>query len=128
MTKKKSCFQQSEKRKAQRLELALKIEYKLKGDKRTIKTICKDISGKGIRISTYQPLKLGDAVDMIIHSKDAGSQPFTAQCKVIWVKKTGSDIFDMGLSFVKIDNRDEFIKHFCEKMVNLFLIDDNVYE
>jgi len=121
MAKKNFPTQRVERRKAQRFETPLEVVYRHKSERKWIKTTCKNISGKGIKLFARQLFKLGDKVEVIIRSKDPNSKSFTTSCKVVWSKEIAKDRFEVGLSFIKIENRNEFIEFICKKMIDLSL-------
>ena len=104
----------AEKRKAQRLNISMSIMYKVRGK-------CKDISGKGIKLSTTQPLIPGSKVEVVIPKIVLDTGPFTALTKVVWSKKADRGKFEVGLDFVKIKQQEEFMHYLCDKMIDLSL-------
>lgn len=104
----------SEKRMAQRLNISMSIVYKVRGK-------CSDISGKGIKMSTVQPLTPGSQVEIVIPKIVLDAMPFTALTKVVWSRQAPGGKFEAGLSFIKIKKREQFMQFLCEKMIDLSL-------
>lgn len=107
-----------EKRKAQRISFPLKIKYRLRGKKFFQEAItCDNISGKGIKLSVAQPLKINDKVNVAFSTED-NRKVFTALCRVAWREEIKKRDFKVGLEFIKIKEHLHFIEFLCEKMLD----------
>lgn len=117
----------SDRRKATRLDIRLKIGYKLPlGRKMIIETFSENVSGKGIRVTLNKKLHKGDRLKTLIYFPKE-PKPVTSFSEVVWCKARrleGRQIFDSGLRYVKISPRDRerFVFLFCELMINYFMI------
>lgn len=106
-------------REAERFDFCAKVTYRIKGGKNKFVTFCKDISGKGFRLNTKNLLITGEKIELSLCSKDFGPKAFTFLCRVAWSKEIRPGEFEAGLCFVKIKDKEEFIKQLCEKMLSL---------
>lgn len=116
-----------ERRKATRLDIQLKIGYKLPpGRKMIIETFSENISGKGIRVTLNKKLRKGDRLKTLIYFPKE-PKPVTSFSEVVWCKARhaeGHQVFDNGLRYVKISPKDKerFVFLFCELMINYFIM------
>lgn len=111
----------TEKRKAERLPIPLKVKYKSKKGRPLLKeAVYENISGLGIRLCVSEPLERGDVIEVLIsHSQYSG--PFNTVCRVCWCKKLKEDKFQAGLEFLKVRNRLQFINFLCAEIMGLSL-------
>lgn len=115
-----------DKRMANRLNIPLKIEYKLLPKQRILKEVfLEDISGTGLRVSLNYHLNKGSRLKTLLYFPKE-ENPVTAFSEVIWCKKRAADkrrLFDVGMKYIKVDQKDKerFAFLFCETMMNYFI-------
>ena len=110
-------FVQKDRRRAERVDLQAKVTYVHRTKGVNGEAVSRDISGTGIRLHTEQPLTPGDEIDVTIKSEELGDKPFCAICKVVWSKVAEKGMFEAGIKFLKIENKDEFIQMVCDKLI-----------
>lgn len=102
-----------ERRRVERLEAMLDVEYKfLKSPKLKLTTSSRDISEDGICILAYEILPRDSMVELEIAIPSV-KEPVHAQGKVVWCEDTGQldangkRSFLTGIRFVEIDGKDK---------------------
>lgn len=115
-----------DRRKAQRLDMPMRIQYKLMSRKKTLQeTFCRDLSGGGVRLTLDHSLKKGSKLITHLYFPEESS-PVTAITSVVWCKKIMREnkkpVFDTGMKYIKIipKDRERFVCLFCETMLNYF--------
>lgn len=115
-----------DKRMASRLNIPLKIEYKLLPKQRILKEVfLEDVSGTGLRVSLDQYLSKGSRLKTLLYFPEE-KNPVTAFSEVVWCKKKSADkekLFDVGMKYIKLDQKDKnrFVFLFCDTMINYFI-------
>ena len=114
----KECLEPKlEKRKYQRLPLAVKARYRIIGKKNAGgEAECVDVSGGGIKVRTKHSLAVGDRVK-VTFSMPNSDKSITAEGKVVWTGKSNSKV-EGGIQFTNIKFKPEFMEFFCEEMLN----------
>ncbi|MCQ9207547.1 MAG: PilZ domain-containing protein [Omnitrophica bacterium] len=121
----------SEKRKAQRLPIPIKIDYKFlpqKTSKNTFyNTYCDNISGTGLGLSFDSYLKKGTCLKLRIHFP-GDVQPVAVMAEVAWCKEVAKTkiepCFRTGVQYTHIseNEKERFTLLFCEMMMNYFIL------
>ncbi len=113
-----------EKRRAQRLNIPLRFQYKLLPHKRILESaFSRDISGGGISFHSSEALKKGERLKILLHFPEE-VKPVTAYSQVVWCKKVSQEkAFNIGIQHVKIQpaDKERFVFLFCEMMINYSL-------
>lgn len=110
-----------ERRNAQRLNIPIRLKYKIAHGKDSFnKAKCVNISGGGVQVLVGFNLKPEDNVDICFY---AGRKhgPFSALCTVVWCKKLKEKRFAVGLRFMNAKDNARFSNYLCDEMVKLFL-------
>lgn len=111
----------TERRKSQRLGLVLPVKYKKENSKCYRRGLaCQDISGRGIKISLRDALRVNDKLEVIL-SMPAKTDKLNAFCRVTWCKQKKGGNFTAGLEFLKIKQRQIFMEFLCEKIIDATL-------
>ena len=116
-------IRKNERRKAQRLNIPLKIKYRWVAKRGILQEIfTQDISGGGIKIRTDRPFKIGNRLRTLLYFPDE-PKPVNIVSQVAWCKKgkiRKKIYFDIGIKHIKIEppDRERFILLFCEMMIN----------
>lgn len=116
-----------ERRKAQRLNIPLRMKYKLRTERGVLEeSIVQDISGGGIGLSLDKPLKKGSKLKVLIYFPD-DPKPISAESQVVWCRKSRSKrkyTYNIGIKHLRIvpADRERFVFLFCETMINLFAL------
>ena len=63
--------------------------------------VLRDLSARGIKITTKQHLFINDSVSLLVKLPD-GNDPMVLNARVIWTKEKSPDVWDAGLNFHKI--------------------------
>ncbi|MFH1771802.1 MAG: PilZ domain-containing protein [Candidatus Omnitrophota bacterium] len=117
MAKNKPNLNRDERRRAERLIISLPVVYRQKQKSRWLRAKCKNVSGMGVGIFTGKPLTPSDKIVVCIGKKTRLMDPFIIHCEVMRSKKVKAGLFEAGLLFVKIEERDKFFEFICCKMV-----------
>lgn len=118
-----------EKRTAQRLNIPIKIKYKLFPKKKIlVEAFSQNISGSGFKLCLDHPLKKGDRLKSFLYFP-GDPKPIAASSEVVWSRSRlvkGKKVFDTGIKYIKIEagDRDRFVFLFCELMMNFFIVDN----
>jgi len=124
--KKELKYDLTDRRKASRLNIPLKIEYKLLPKQNILKeTSLEDVSGTGLRVNLDYYLNRGSRLKTLLYFPEQ-ENPVTAFSEVVWCKKRPADkekLFDVGMKYIKVDQKDKerFVFLFCEAMINYFI-------
>jgi len=117
-----------EKRKSQRINIPIKIKYKLSTKKRILhETISQDISGSGMKLHLSGPLEKGDILKAFLYFPQ-DVNPVGAVTKVIRCRRMfdgkKNPYFEIGARHVSINQKDRmrFVFLFCEAMLNYFVL------
>lgn len=116
-----------EKRKAQRLDIPIKVKYRLSArDKILRESFCHNVSGSGMQITSDCPFKKGERLKSLLYFPGE-RKPVTAMSKIAWCRRSPvrpGRIFDVGIKHVKVypQDRDRFVFLFCEMMVNYLVL------
>lgn len=109
----------AERRKAERIRLPLKLEFKGRQKALQSSISLEDISGLGIRLTSPEPFGVNEKKHILIHMTKEG-KPFRALCRVRWCRGSENKGFKVGLEFQKIKDKARFFELLCEKMLELF--------
>jgi len=117
----------AERRKAQRLNIAVPMRYRLYLKKRALSQpiLTDNISGTGLGLTLTEPLKKNAKLDVHIYFHD-DPKPVVSTSRVAWCKKEtkkGLRRFKAGIRHVEIapTDRERFVFLFCETMLNYLL-------
>lgn len=107
-----------ERRKYARLTIPLEVSYVLSGvEGPGNKTVTKDISPNGARVSVDEELAPGTMLNLEVKipSKE---EPIPIKAKVVWSKKDEAIGYEAGLEFIKIpeDSKNVFFQYLCNLM------------
>ena len=119
MTKKTKS--ESDRRRAQRLSIPIKVEYKM--DKKQgawKKCTSKDIGGLGFGLYLNSPLKVGDNISIAVGEKSSKSA-ITLLCKVVRCIEIKKGEYETGVEVVDVNDPSRFIAFICDKMIDLKL-------
>ena len=113
-----------ERRKAQRLNIPIKVRYRLKPSEKTIETVCSNISGTGICLEIDRPIRRGDRPVLNLYLPGCKGGFIRAHCEVAWCKRAragnnGHD-FIAGIRYIKMrkKDRERFVLLYCEMMID----------
>ena len=112
-----------ERRKAQRINIPIKICFEYKGEEQEI--LSENISGSGINIRMSKPLEVGDKITVVVYISPY-EPPFRIRGSIAWCKSIksggGKNMYNVGIRYVKILSRDKnrYIFLFCDLMINYF--------
>ena len=108
----------TEQRKAERVEIPLKIHclMKKKGALQKKGVICNDISGLGVQLTLDEPVRIDNKIPILLNMA-SGTKPIETICRVMWCKQLGEGKFRAGLKFIKIKENIRFVELLCEKML-----------
>ena len=116
-----------ERRRAQRLDIPLRVDYTFLPKKNAMEeTFSRDVSGGGVRLKLAHSLKKGTRLKTFIYFP-YDKKPIATFSKVVWCRKGAADkghpIFEVGVQHVKIAPKDRgrFVFLFCEMMINYFI-------
>jgi len=112
-----------ERRKYARLNIPLEVSCLLNGEGGLqCKTVTKDISPNGARLSIDKELTPGSTLDLEVKIP-VKEEPIPIKAKVVWSKKDATsaadkDAYDAGLEFVQIpdDSKNAFFQYLCNLM------------
>ena len=114
-----------ERRRFVRLDMTTRVKWKNITDPNVRMSLItdplQDISAGGLRLMAYQPLELGDELDLEIALP--ANNLITARGKVVWIKEftqaseAQSKIYQAGVEFIEIEDKD---KELINKMVFQF--------
>jgi len=113
----------TERRRAERIALALKVELiPSTHPNDIIEAVTKDISGLGMRITTDRPIRERQSLLSRIYFPGE-KNAVIAPCRVVWVKETlvdGKPYFDAGFEYVHMVARakERFAVLFCTTAIN----------
>ena len=117
-----------EKRKAQRLNLSLPLEYRPALGKGTSseKIFTRDISGSGVGLRLAYPIEKGTRLGTLLYFP-TDRRPISSVGEVVWCTKRiikGKTFYDVGVKHLKIaaKDRERFVFFFCETMINYFVL------
>lgn len=110
-----------EKRKAERVSMVMRVAYKASTSKNEPReAVCKDISGKGIRLEADKPFKQGQFIRSLIYFPN-DPMPIHIVDKVIWCRREAGPggHFEIGAEHINISPRDreKFIFFICENLI-----------
>ena len=116
-----------ERRRHQRLEAFLEIDYRLVTKVAKRKSVhCDNMSEGGMKIRLPNSMPEGSKFKTLIHFPD-DDKPVGALCEVVWCRRcTDYDktkLYDIGLRHININRKDKerFAYLFCKMMINSFI-------
>lgn len=130
MSGSRKIIKSGEKRRAQRLNIPIKVKYKLFRKKRILEEIfTQNISGSGIGIKASKLLVKGSKIRTLLQFP-GDSTPIAAVGEVMWCKKVGiknKPCYDTGIKHIRIipKDRERFVFLFCEMMINFLTLRNN---
>ncbi len=100
-----------EKRKYIRVKAPIVVSYKVSGKSpASKKSIAKNFSEGGIRLTVYEKLQVGSTLELRIDTP-FDTIPIVALGEVVWSKplslKEGREVYDLVLKFTKMENFDK---------------------
>ena len=107
-----------ERRRYIRLEAPIDIRYVVEGKDRVLRTVTKNISALGTRLSIPEEVGAKTSLEITMDLPNTPN-PVHIKGQVVWVKrlslKDGSS-YDIGIEFTKIeeDNKNTFLKFLCD--------------
>lgn len=121
----------TEKRRAQRIPIPIKIEYNFLPQK-TLKnayssTYCDNISGTGLGLVFDSYIKRGTRLKLRIHFP-GDVQPVTIAAEITWCREVAKNkvepCFRTGVQYVHMDEneKERFTLLFCEMMMDYFIL------
>ncbi len=111
----------TERRKAERLSIPLKVKYKIKGTAGRQKDApWEDISGLGIRFCLNKPLSLEEELEIALYVL-GDPKPIEAIGRVAWCKEFDRGEFKAGIEFIKIKDNFRFTELLCKNILDLSL-------
>lgn len=109
----------TERRKAERLSIPLKVKYKIKGTAGRQKDApWEDISGLGIRFCLNKPLSLKEELEIALYVL-GDPKPIEVIGRVAWCKEFDKGEFKAGIEFIKIKDHFRFTELICRSMLEL---------
>ncbi|MDD5584613.1 MAG: PilZ domain-containing protein, partial [Candidatus Omnitrophica bacterium] len=109
-----------ERRKAQRLNISLPLEYRPVAGKSisSEKIFTRDISGSGVGLRLAYPVAKGARLGVLLHFP-TDSRPVSSIGEIVWCTKRvvkGKKFYDVGVKHLKIaaKDRERFVFSFCE--------------
>ncbi|MCK9603085.1 MAG: PilZ domain-containing protein [Candidatus Omnitrophica bacterium] len=108
----------TERRKAERLLIPLKVKYRMRGKAGRHEHIpWEDISGLGLRFCLNKPLSPQKELEIAIYISD-DPKPVKAIGKIVWCREFRKGEFKVGVEFTKIENNFRFAELLCKTMLD----------
>jgi len=119
-----------DRRKAERLRIPLKIEYRLMPRKRMLiqKLNAQDISGGGLGLRIHYPLKKGTRLRTLLYFP-GDTKPVRSTSEVMWCRPVQrGKAYNVGIKHIKIQpaDKERFVFLFCDTMIKFFLLPEEV--
>lgn len=116
---KKEQANRSERRRAERLPIPLKVKYKIRGSASRHEHIpWEDISGLGLRFCLNKPLPPQKELEIALYIS-GDPKPIEAIGRVAWCKEFAQGEFKAGIEFTKIKDQMRFTELICRTMLEL---------
>jgi response regulator RpfG family c-di-GMP phosphodiesterase len=90
--------EQTEKRSGLRRPLIMKIEVRLRAQKRNVPGLLLDVAGGGCRVELHEPVARGELVRVVLHTRDASTH-VALGAEVRWCKAAPGGVHVAGLRF-----------------------------
>lgn len=111
-----------EQRKAARLDVAVKVQYKVTGNQDCPKeAVTKDISQGGCLLVTGEDIPLNSEVELEISLGEAEQEALKLRGRIIRLNRATKGLYEFGISFAEISSeaRRLFADYFFAKMYEL---------
>jgi len=107
----------ADKRKAERVEIPIRVSYKIVNKKSHAKeALCNNMGGLGFGLSAKEPLNADDRI-LVYFRSEKSKQAIRVLCRVVWCLKEKEALFRVGVVALKVSNTPEFIDFICSNMM-----------
>ncbi len=119
---------QTERRKADRLPVPVRVTYRIKRDPHldlTSNTVVSDLSGGGLRLIVSEEIPLNTPCELTIHLPEE-QRPLAAAGSVTWCRRRssrGKTAFEIGVTFTTMSRaeRERYYQFICDRLLDHYV-------